>query len=1121
MRNVRDAPPAAASERAILGRVPAQVNELRGGVVLLLLALVVGAGALRLPGIEDRPMHHDEALNSIFVQQLWERGEYEYSPLRFHGPSLTYLTMPFVWASPAETYAATTELTYRVLPALLGVGLVLLTFGLASGLGQGAALAATALCALSPAMVFYSRYYIHEMPLVAFTFLAIVSGWQLLARLSAGLPAWSWALGLGASLGLMHATKETFVIALAAAGLGLAANVRRWRLPPRLVPHLLVAAGAGAFVSVLFFSSFFSHAQGPIDSIATFGAYFAQGTDADSTFARPWSWYFELMLEHEDGGLRLSSEAAIVLLAAVGVFAAARGWGLEAAWLPLARFFAVYTLALTAIYSAISYKTPWCMLSFLHGMIVLAGIGTIALLRSAPRGLGRAVVVVGLLAAVAHLAYQSYLVNFRHGADPRNPHVFAHALPGVRDVSSAVKRLAQLPDEGRRPRIHVFNWGGGNGPLYFYMRGVDGVRYRSAEETAQALPALSVVLVDEARRDQLDDRFDTGYHVERYELRPGIFGLLYVRQSLWDALPAASARGGRPQADEGPPRPSFLLISVDTLRRDHLGSYGYPRATSPQIDALAARGTVFTNAVSTSSWTLPAHASLLTGRYPSYHGLEDDGLKLRQDVPTLAASLQAAGYHTLAVVSHVYVSRAFGLERGFDVFDDSLIEEGLSNPVAEAVVDRFLEHAGEGLAEPFFAFVHFFDPHWPYEPPEPFRSRFALAGYAGPVDGSVRSLLPWWADEPMPAEDRDQMLALYDGEIAYLDGQIGRLLDALEDPARRGETVVLITADHGEEFKDHGRLGHGRTLFEEQLRVPLVAAGHPLFAPGTRRDDLVSITDLAPTILDLAGAGALAGANGRSVRAAGPPERAVFAESIRFGVEMRSVHRGRYKGIEVPSQGERTLFDLAADPAERSPLEEDPTRGGVAAELARYAERADSGWHVKIVAPGDARVRARGRIRTTGRLVAPRHYASQNVRGRAAVVNTFRVRGPNENELLLDVVLGNHLAEVVFETEPRDAEVTFELAVEDLAGAAGVFVGSGAELEGAPAFTLQRNDPRLASSLADYDAARPGVYIRAVSDASAESPASNLSEGAVERLRALGYLDAGPDEPQARLPEAR
>lgn len=1103
--------PRAASGEAILARVPAPVNELRGGLLLLLLALVVGAGALRLTGIEDRPMHHDEALNSIFVQQLWERGEYEYSPLRFHGPSLTYLTMPFVWVSPAETYAATSELTYRILPALLGVGLVLLTFGLASGLGQGAALAAVAWCALSPAMLFYSRYYIHEMPLAVFTFLAILSMWQLLTRLSAGLPAWTWALGLGASLGLMHATKETFVIALAAAGLGLAAAVRSWRPPPKLVPHLLVAVGAAVFVSVLFFSSFFTHAQGPIDSIATFGSYFAQGTDTDSTFARPWSWYFELMLLHEDGGLRLSSEAGIVLLAAVGFLAAMRGWGLEAAWLPLARFFAVYTLALAAIYSAISYKTPWCMLSFLHGMIVLAGIGTVALLRSTPSRLGRTVVAVGLLAAVAHTAYQSYLVNYRHGADPRNPHVFAHALSPVRDVAAVAKRLAELPDGGERPTLHVFNWGGGNGPLYFYMRNIDGVRYRSAEETAQASPALSMVLVDEARRDQLDDRFETGYHLERYELRPGNFGLLYVRQSLWDMLPGAPDGAVPTQAQHGPARPNFLLISVDTLRRDHLGTYGHARQTSPRIDALAARGTVFTNAVSTSSWTLPAHASLLTGRYPSYHGLEDDGLKLPRDVPTLAAALQAAGYRTLAIVSHIYVSRAFGLERGFDSFDDSLIEEGQSNPVAEAVVERFLETAGKGLEEPFFAFVHFFDPHWPYEPPEPFASRFTSGDYTGPVDGSVRSLLPWWAEEPMPTEDRDQMLALYDGEIAYLDDQIGRLLDALEDPARRGETVVLITADHGEEFKDHGRLGHGRTLYEEQLRVPLVAAGHPLFPPGTRRNDLVSITDLAPTILDLAGAEALAGANGRSLRAAAPPERAVFAESIRFGVEMRSVHRAGYKGIEVPSRGERTLFDLAADPTEQSPLEEDPTGGAVATELARYAERADSGWHVKIVAPGDARVRARGRIRTTGRLVAPRHYASQNVRGRAAVVNTFRVRGPQQNELLLDVVLGNHLAEVVFETEPRDADVTFELTVEDLAGRAGLFVGAGDPLEEAAAFTLTRDDPRLATSLSDYDAAQPGVYIRAVGDTGAESPASHLTEEAIERLRALGYLDAGPD----------
>ncbi|MCH7813608.1 MAG: sulfatase, partial [Planctomycetes bacterium] len=240
-----------------------------------------------------------------------------------------------------------------------------------------------------------------------------------------------------------------------------------------------------------------------------------------------------------------------------------------------------------------------------------------------------------------------------------------------------------------------------------------------------------------------------------------------------------------------PPPPNILFISVDTLRRDHLGCYGYGPDTSPNIDALARDGTVFDNAISSSSWTLPAHASMLTGLYPAFHGLQDDGVKLGPQVVTLAESLQAAGYHTIGVVSHVYVSSAFGLDRGFDTLDESLIADGATNPVAEQVVDRFLELRSQAPpGKKVFAFVHFFDPHWDYSPPPPYDTRFVDPAYAGPVDGTIGSLLKFYgSDVRMPEADRRQAIALYDGEIAYLDAQIGRLFDALRAAGQFEETV--------------------------------------------------------------------------------------------------------------------------------------------------------------------------------------------------------------------------------------------------------------------------------------------------------------------------------------------
>lgn len=485
-------------------------------------------------------MHHDEAINSVFLQQLWEKGEYRYSPLRFHGPSLSFLALPLVWVSPAESYRQTRELTYRMLPMFAGVVLVLLTLGLGSGIGRSAAFLAAALCALSPGMVFYSRYYIHEMLLVVFTFSAIGSGWQLLRELAAGRSAWRWALALGASLGMMHATKETFIIAVASAALGLAASVRPIRVPRGLPSHLALTVGAAAAVSVLFFSSFFTHAGGPLDSIATFTRYLQQGTDVESGFAQPWTWYLELLVHYEAGGVSFSSEAVIVLLAIVGIFAAARGWWIEPDHVPLARFFAVYTLAMLAIYSAIPYKTPWCVLSPLHGIIVLGGIGAISLLRAAKSPGARVLVASLMVLGVAQLAHQSYLLNFRYASDERSLHVFSHTDPAVREVAALITSLARLRDGERRPSTHVFNWGG-NGGLYFYLRGLDRVRFHNAEETHEASASMSMFLIHESQRGEIDPRLEVDYHVERFALRPGRWGLLFVRRGLWDALGAAPA----------------------------------------------------------------------------------------------------------------------------------------------------------------------------------------------------------------------------------------------------------------------------------------------------------------------------------------------------------------------------------------------------------------------------------------------------------------------------------------------------------------------------------------------------------------------------------------------------
>jgi arylsulfatase A-like enzyme len=386
---------------------------------------------------------------------------------------------------------------------------------------------------------------------------------------------------------------------------------------------------------------------------------------------------------------------------------------------------------------------------------------------------------------------------------------------------------------------------------------------------------------------------------------------------------------------EVPLRPNVLLVSIDTLRADHLGSYGYARETSPFLDGVAESGVRFDTAFSTSSWTLPAHGSLLTSRLPHGHGADHAGARLHASVPTLAEVLRGAGYRTAAVVSWFYVSRRYGFDRGFEHFEERLPEaESLAESARAAeVVDaamRWLDTADE----PFFLFVHIFDPHIHYDPPEPFASMFD-PDYEGSIDGRLETLRPYIsgrgaAAKTLAQRDRDHVEALYDGEIRYVDAQLERLFSGL-DAGVRARTLTVVTSDHGEEFGEHGSMeGHQWTLYDEVIRVPLLLRG-----PGVEAgvvDALVSTLDIAPTLLDLLGVAApdsFAGHSLRPLLADGAPVRElVFAETRRMNrrFALRDPRRklvytqpGRTPFGE-PIQGGFELYDLVSDPAEQRNL---------------------------------------------------------------------------------------------------------------------------------------------------------------------------------------------------------
>ena len=258
-------------------------------------------------------------------------------------------------------------------------------------------------------------------------------------------------------------------------------------------------------------------------------------------------------------------------------------------------------------------------------------------------------------------------------------------------------------------------------------------------------------------------------------------------------------------------KPNLILISIDCLRSDHLGTYGYERNTSPNLDRFAEDGVVFETAVSTSSWTLPTHMSMMTGLMPSFHGATK-WEKLDRSVPYLPEILADHGYQTTGVASWVYVSQVYGFERGFDVY------RVLEDPTARDVIDAAIEQLRMKTGQNHFLFMHLLDPHWPYLPPNDFLERF------GPRPRDISDLqdLILRAEPPPSETERDEIIRLYDGEIAFTDQELGRFFEQLKVLGLYDHSLIIVTADHGEAFYEHGHWQHSQTLYEEIIRIPMI-----------------------------------------------------------------------------------------------------------------------------------------------------------------------------------------------------------------------------------------------------------------------------------------------------------
>lgn len=514
-------------------RVPHTSERIVAAIVLsAVLALL-----LRVPALDHRPMHGDEANQAVKAGALIDEGFYAYDPLEHHGPTLYYLALLSATVGETSEFQDTTEFTFRIVPVLFGVALILLLIALRQTLGYAAAIAAL-LTALSPAFVFYSRYFIQEMLLVCFTFGALISGWRYLQR-----PSMRWAIACGACVGLMHATKETAIIAYAAI-IGAVALSILWARrdgethdSPRTTiaqpRHILVALAVAVGVSIVFYSSFFTHARGPLDSILTYGNYLSKSGEA-GIHDKPWYYYLNLLLYVHRGPGPRWSEAFVLILAVVGAGAVVR----RARWipetsLPFLRFLLLYSILMTVAYALIPYKTPWNLLSFYHGMILLAGIGGAHLLYLGRNVAGRTIVRIALAIACFHLGTQALDAIDDYDVDVRNPYVYAHTSGTFMRLIDRIEDLSEIHADGKSMLIEVIQPDHDYWPIPWYLRAYDQVGYYDKVPDS---PDAPVIIADPSLLDNLDKTLDDEYITEFHGLRPEVIRIVYIQQDLWDAF---------------------------------------------------------------------------------------------------------------------------------------------------------------------------------------------------------------------------------------------------------------------------------------------------------------------------------------------------------------------------------------------------------------------------------------------------------------------------------------------------------------------------------------------------------------------------------------------------------
>lgn len=580
---------------------------------------------------------------------------------------------------------------------------------------------------------------------------------------------------------------------------------------------------------------------------------------------------------------------------------------------------------------------------------------------------------------------------------------------------------------------------------------------------------------------------------------------------------------------------NVVIIGVDTLRPDHLGCYGYGRETSPAIDRLAARGVLFDNVYSQSPWTLPSFATVFTSLYPMQHGAFTPVKKLRADLTTLPMMLLKRGYSTAAIVNAPFLSPEYRLDRGFEYYD---YRGPFAERVASGTTTNALAWIDKHIGEPFLIFVHYFDPHMPYAPPEPYDTMF-YPDYKGDLScpffmdlgrrrpiaafpiGLLRSVDTKHARtmSSLSTEDWNYIRALYDGEIAFTDEAVGKLLDGLDERGLTDNTLIIFLSDHGEEFYEHEGFEHGHTLYDEVIKVPLIVSLPGQVPENVRVAEHVRLIDIAPTVLDYLGVEPSGYFEGASIKplidgngsVAAPegsllPPGVSYSESMLYGTERKCVMAYPWKYIYDTATAEQVLFNLIADSEEKENIAEAEPEALKPVEelLVKTALAVSETWYIEISGGGQEHVFDLQARSQSGNIYLARAFDS---RGRILEAGSIPQMEVSSAGITVTGLKLSTNVTIAFKIKDQKAGTHFDLRLDGNKVIEPVHLGQSLANPTSMPFTIsQRKGQRLQPGKPEDWPEGPYFLIWSSGRWLGEGTTFELSEDIESELRSVGYL---------------